>query len=156
MNLSDFDYNLPEELIAQTPIVNRDESKLLVLNKRAGHIKHYHFKNIIDELDKGDVLVLNDTKVIPARLIGTKEDTGAVIELLLLKELENDIWECLSRPAKRLKVGTIVTFDNKLKAEVVEKLDEGLVRVKLLYKGILMEILDELGEMHFHLIFMKN
>jgi len=147
MNLSDFDYNLPEELIAQTPIVNRDESKLLVLNKRAGDIKHYHFKNIIDELDKGDVLVLNDTKVIPARLIGTKEDTGAVIELLLLKELENDIWECLSRPAKRLKVGTIVTFDNKLKAEVVEKLDEGLVRVKLLYKGILMEILDELGEM---------
>lgn len=147
MNLSDFDYNLPEELIAQTPIVNRDESKLLVLNKENGDIKHNHFKDIINELNPGDVLVLNDTKVIPARLIGAKKDTGAVIELLLLKELGSDIWECLSRPAKRLKVGTIVTFGDRLKAKVVEKLDEGLVRVKLLYNGILMEILDELGEM---------
>lgn len=147
MNLSDFDYNLPEELIAQTPILNRDESKLLVLNKENGDIKHNRFKDIINELNPGDVLVLNDTKVIPARLIGAKKDTGAVIELLLLKELGSDIWECLSRPAKRLKVGTIVTFGDRLKAEVVEKLDEGLVRVKLLYSGILMEILDELGEM---------
>lgn len=147
MNLSDFDYNLPEELIAQTPIVNRDESKLLVLNKENSDIKHNHFKDIINELNPGDVLVLNDTKVIPARLIGAKKDTGAVIELLLLKELGSDIWECLSRPAKRLKVGTIVIFGERLKAEVTEKLDEGLVRVKLLYNGILMEILDELGEM---------
>lgn len=147
MNLSDFDYNLPEELIAQTPIVNRDESKLLVLNKENGDIKHNHFRDIINELNPGDILVLNDTKVIPARLIGAKEDTGAVIELLLLKELGSDKWECLSRPAKRLKVGTIVTFGDKLKAEVIEKLDEGLVHVKLLYGGILMEILDELGEM---------
>jgi len=147
MNLSDFDYNLPEELIAQTPIVNRDESKLLVLNKDNGDIKHNHFKDIINALDKGDVLVLNDTKVIPARLIGSKEDTGAIIELLLLKELGNDSWECLSRPAKRLKIGTIVSFSNKLKAKVIKKLDEGLVHVKLIYNGILIEILDELGEM---------
>ncbi len=147
MKLSDFDYELPEELIAQTPIKSRDQSRLMVLDKLTGDIKHEHFHDIIEELHEGDVLVLNDTKVIPARLIGTKVSTGAVIELLLLKELGEDIWECLSRPAKRLKVGTIVTFNDKLKAEVIEKLDEGIVRVKLIYSGILMEILDELGEM---------
>lgn len=148
MNLSDYDYNLPEELIAQTPIEKRDESKLLVLDKENGDIEHKHFKNIIDYLHKGDVLVLNDTKVIPARLIGVKEETNATIELLLLKDLGNDTWECLSRPAKRLKIGTIVSFgDGLLKAEIIEKLDEGMVHAKLLYDGILMEILDKLGEM---------
>lgn len=147
MNLSDFDYNLPEELIAQTPIKTRDQSRLMVLDKKTGTIKHKHFHDILEELQSGDVLVLNDTKVIPARLIGKKTSTGAVIELLLLKDLGNNIWECLSRPAKRLKVGTIVTFSEKLQAEVVEKKDEGIVHVKLLYQGILMEILDELGEM---------
>ena len=147
MKLSDFDYELPEELIAQTPIKTRDQSRLMVLDKKTGKVAHKHFYDIKRELHKGDVLVLNDTKVIPARLIGTKEDTGAVIELLLLKDLGNNIWECLSRPAKRLKVGTIVTFQDKLKAEVVEKKDEGIVHVKLLYEGILMEILDELGMM---------
>ena len=147
MKLSDFDYELPEELIAQTPIKTRDQSRLMVLDKKTGEFAHKHFYDIKSELHKGDVLVLNDTKVIPARLIGTKEDTGAVIELLLLKDLGNNIWECLSRPAKRLKVGTIVTFQDKLKAEVVEKKDEGIVHVKLLYEGILMEILDELGMM---------
>lgn len=147
MKLSDFDYELPEELIAQTPIKSRDRSRLMVLDKLTGDIKHEHFHDIIEELHEGDVLVLNDTKVIPARLIGTKVSTGAVIELLLLKELGEDIWECLSRPAKRLKDGTIVSFHDKLKAEVIEKLDEGIVRVKLIYSGILMEILDELGEM---------
>ena len=147
MKLSDFDYELPEELIAQTPIKTRDQSRLMVLDKKTGEVAHKHFYDIKRELHKGDVLVLNDTKVIPARLIGTKEDTGAVIELLLLKDLGNNIWECLSRPAKRLKVGTIVTFQDKLKAEVVEKKDEGIVHVKLLYEGILMEILDELGMM---------
>ncbi|MBE6154224.1 MAG: tRNA preQ1(34) S-adenosylmethionine ribosyltransferase-isomerase QueA [Firmicutes bacterium] len=147
MNLSDFDYNLPEELIAQTPIPKRDNSKLLLLNKETGDIEHKHFNNIIDELNAGDVLVLNDTKVIPARLIGSKVDTNAVIELLLLKDLGNNIWECLSRPAKRLKIGTTIKFSDKLSAKVIEKLDEGLVRVELLYNGILMEILDELGEM---------
>lgn len=147
MKLSDFDYELPEELIAQTPIKTRDQSRLMVLDKKTGEVAHKHFYDIKSELHKGDVLVLNDTKVIPARLIGTKEDTGAVIELLLLKDLGNNIWECLSRPAKRLKVGTIVTFQDKLKAEVVEKKEEGIVHVKLLYEGILMEILDELGMM---------
>lgn len=147
MKLSDFDYELPEELIAQTPIKERDTSRLMILDKNTGDITHKHFHDILEEFHSGDVLVLNDTKVIPARLIGTKEETGAVIELLLLKDLGNNVWMCLSRPAKRLKVGTIVTFSNKLKAEVVQKLDEGIVHVKLIYEGILMEILDELGEM---------
>ncbi len=148
MNLSDYDYNLPEELIAQTPIKKRDESKLLVLDKETGNISHNYFKDITSYFKAGDVLVLNDTKVIPARLIGSKVETNATIELLLLKDLGSDIWECLSRPAKRLKVGTIVSFGNGiLKAEVLEKFDEGIVQVKLIYKGILMEILDKLGEM---------
>ncbi len=147
MNLSDFDYDLPLDLIAQTPLKNRDESKLLILDKKTGALKHDHFHNIINELQSQDVLVLNDTKVIPARLIGTKKDTGAVIELLLLKELGSDIWECLSKPAKRLKEGTLIEFSPKLTAEVIQKCDEGIVHVKLIYKGILMEILDELGEM---------
>lgn len=148
MNVNDFDYVLPEELIAQTPLEKRDSSKLLVMDKNSGEIVHENFFNIIDYLNKGDVLVLNDTKVIPARLIGIKEETGAVIELLLLKDKGNDTWECLSKPAKRLKIGTIVSFgDGKLKAEVVEKHDEGITIVKLIYKGILMEILDSLGTM---------
>jgi S-adenosylmethionine:tRNA ribosyltransferase-isomerase len=148
MNVNDFDYNLPEELIAQTPLERRDSSKLLVMDKVSGGINHETFSNITSYLKKGDVLVLNDTKVIPARLIGIKEETGAVIELLLLKDLGSDTWECLSKPAKRLKVGTIVSFgDGILKAEVVEKREEGITLVKLLYKDILMEILDSLGTM---------
>ncbi len=148
MNVNDFDYELPKELIAQTPLEKRDSSRLLIVDKDNGDIKHEHFNNIIDYLHSGDVLVLNDTKVIPARLIGVKSETGAVIELLLLKDLGNDTWECLSKPAKRLKIGTIVSFgDGSLKAEVVNKFDEGLTHVKLIYDGILMEILDKLGTM---------
>lgn len=147
MNLSDFNYDLPENLIAQTPLDKRDDSKLMVLDKKTGNITHKHFNNILDELKQGDVLVLNDTKVIPARLIGIKETTGAVIELLLLRDTGNNIWECLSKPAKRLKEGTIINFSNKLKAKVIQKKEEGMVLVKLDYKGILLEILDELGEM---------
>ena len=148
MRTDDFDYELPEHLIAQTPLEKRDNSKLLILDKTTGEINHSSFHNIIDELSNGDVLVLNDTKVIPARLIGIKEETGAVIELLLLKDLGEDTWECLSKPAKRLHVGTIVSFgEGKLKAQVVEKKDEGVTIVKLLYTGILMEILDSLGTM---------
>ena len=148
MNVNDFDYILPEELIAQTPLEKRDSSKLLVMDKVNGGINHETFSNITSYLKKGDVLVLNDTKVIPARLIGIKEETGAVIELLLLKDIGSDTWECLSKPAKRLKVGTIVSFgDGILKAQVVEKREEGITIVKLLYKGILMEILDSLGTM---------
>ena len=147
MNIEEFNYNLPEHLIAQTPIKKRDESKLLILDKKTGLIEHRHFHDIINYLSSEDVLVLNDTKVIPARLIGSKTDTNAVIELLLLKDLGNDTWECLSRPQKRLHIGTIVKFSDELKAEVTNILPDGVTHVKLLYSGILMEILDRLGEM---------
>ena len=148
MNIEEYNYDLPEKFIAQTPLSNRSDSKLLLLNKDNGNIKEEVFKNIINYLNKGDVLVLNDTKVIPARLIGEKEDTKAIIELLLLKDIEGDIWECLARPGKRLHVGTVIVFGNgSLKAKVIEKLDEGIVHVKLIYEGILMEILEKLGTM---------
>lgn len=148
MNIEEYNYDLPEKFIAQVPLKNRSDSKLLLLDKENGNIKEEIFKNIVNYLKKGDVLVLNDTKVIPARIIGEKIDTKAVIELLLLKDVEGDIWECLARPGKRLHVGTIITFGNDLlKAEVIEKLDEGIVHVKLFYDGILMEILDKLGTM---------
>ena len=148
MNINEFDYELPEDRIAQSPLKDRSSSKLLVMDKNTGELTHEVFKNITNYLNKGDVLVLNNTKVIPARLIGEKEDTHAHIELLLLKTLENDVWECLSRPQKRLKVGTIVSFgDGLLKAQVIELFDEGIVHVKLIYDGILYEILDKLGEM---------
>lgn len=148
MNIEEYNYDLPEKFIAQVPLKNRSDSKLLLLDKENGNIKEEIFKNIVNYLKKGDVLVLNDTKVIPARIIGEKIDTKAVIELLLLKDIEGDIWECLARPGKRLHVGTIITFGNDLlKAEVIEKLDEGIVHVKLIYDGILMEILDKLGTM---------
>lgn len=147
MKTSDFDFDLPQELIAQTPILNRDQSRLLVLDKETGDVSHHIFKDIAHYLNPGDVLVINDTKVIPARLMGVKEDTGAVIELLLLKDLGNDTWECLSRPQKRLHIGTIVKFSDELSAEVIELLDDGVTRVKLIYNEILLEILDRLGEM---------
>lgn len=147
MKTDDFDYYLPEHLIAQTPLEKRDESKLLVLDKNTGEIEHKHFKEIIDLLDSNDVLVLNDTKVIPARLIGTKEETNAVIELLMLKNIKDNTWECLTKPAKRIKEGTIVSFGNKLKAKCIEVKDEGIRIFELIYDGILYEILDELGEM---------
>ena len=148
MDINEFDYNLPDESIAQKPLSNRSESKLLVLDRKTNNIEHKIFKNIIDYLNEGDVLVLNNTKVIPARLIGEKEDTKATVELLLLKNIENDEWECLSRPQKRLHIGTIISFGNGLlKAKVIKLLDEGIVHVELLYDGILYEILDKLGEM---------
>ena len=148
MRTDDFDYYLPEELIAQSPLMDRDSCKLLVLHKNTGEIEHKVFSDIIDYLRPGDALVINDTKVIPARIIGEKEDTHAVIELLLLKDLGNDEWECLSKPQKRLHVGTTLTFgDGSLKAEVTEILPDGITHVKLLYKGILMEILERLGTM---------
>lgn len=148
MKLEEFDYQLPEELIAQTPLKDRDASRLLVVDRESGDLEHKHFSDITSYLNSGDVLVLNDTKVIPARLIGTKESTGATIELLLLKELGENTWECLSRPFKRLQVGTIISFGNGiLKAKVIQKLQEGIVQVVLIYDGIFMEILDVLGEM---------
>ena len=148
MKTEDFDYYLPENLIAQTPINKRDESKLMVLNKETGTIEHRHFADIIDYLTPNDVLVLNDTKVMPARLIGQKEDTNGHIELLLLKNTKNNIYECLCKPAKRVKVGTIVTFgDGILKAKCIETKEEGIREFEFLYDGIFYEILDKLGEM---------
>ena len=108
MRTDDFDYYLPEELIAQTPLKQRDSSRLLVLDRKTGDIEHKHFTDIVDYLEEGDTLVLNDTKVLPARLIGIKEETNAVIEILLLKDIGNDTWECLGKPGKRLKIGTII------------------------------------------------
>ncbi len=148
MKVSDFDYYLPEELIAQTPLEKRDESRLLVLDKKTGEIEHKHFYDIIDYLNKGDTLVLNDTKVLPARLIGVKEETSAVIEVLLLKNLEGDKWECLVKHARRIKEGTIVSFgEGKLKAKCCGVFDEGIRHFELIYNGILLEILEELGTM---------
>jgi S-adenosylmethionine:tRNA ribosyltransferase-isomerase len=147
MNIEQFDFELPEELIAQTPLEKRDTSKLLVLDKKTGETEHKHFTDIIDYLESGDTLVLNDTKVIPARLYGVKEETKALIEILLLKEVKKDTWECLVKPAKRIHVGEIVKFSDKLSAQCTEVKDEGIRVFKLIYKGILYEILDELGEM---------
>ena len=147
MKTEDFNYELPEELIAQTPLKVRSESKLMTLSSD-GKIDHKKFYNIIDYLNSGDALVINDTKVIPARLIGEKEDTKAVIELLLLKDLGENIWECLAKPQKRLHVGTIISFGNGiLKAKVIEKLSDGVTKVELIYEDILVNILDELGSM---------
>lgn len=148
MKTSDFDYNLPENLIAQTPLEKRDESRLMILDKESGESEDKHFKDIIEYLHKGDVLVLNDTKVIPARLIGEKEETHAVIELLLLQELSNNIWECLAKTVKRLKIGTIISFgQGKIKARVVEILKDGIIHVEMIYNGIFLELLEELGQM---------
>jgi len=148
MKTDDFDYELPECLIAQTPLKKRDESRLFILDKNDGSMEHKHFSNIVDYLDDNDVLVLNDTKVLPARLIGIKEETNAVIEILLLTNIGEDDWECLVKPSKRIKVGTIVTFgDGLLKARCIKEEDEGIRIFTLLYDGILYEILDKLGEM---------
>lgn len=149
MKTSDFDYDLPEELIAQTPLKDRSSSRLLVVNRKAKTYEDEHFTDILDYLKPGDALVLNETKVIPARIIGKKPETGGVVELLLLKDLGDDDWECLARPQKRLKPGTEVVFGENtlLTATVTETLDEGITRVKFSYQGIFMEILDKLGTM---------
>lgn len=147
MNINDYNYELPEKFIAQTPLNNRSESKLMVLDKDYGNIIHDKFFNIINYLHKGDVLVLNDTKVLPARIFGKKENTGANIEILLLKNIYNDIWECLARPAKRLSVDTIINFSEKLTGKVVEKLDDGIIRIKFSYNGVFLEILEQIGLM---------
>ena len=148
MKTDDFDYYLPEELIAQVPLKNREESRLLVLDKDTGKKIDDKFYDIINYLNEGDVLVLNDTKVIPARIIGVKEDTGAVIELLLLKNIESDNWECLVKPAKRVKEGTIISFgDGMLKAKCTGIGEEGIRNFTFIYDGIFYEILDKLGTM---------
>ena len=148
MKVEEFDFVLPEELIAQTPLKKRDESKMLVLDKVTGEVEHKKFFDLETLLNKGDVLVLNDTKVMPARLYGVKEETDAAIEVLMLKDIGDDTWECLAKPAKRVKVGTVISFgDGLLKARCIDIKDEGIRIFKLEYKGILYEILDKLGEM---------
>ena len=148
MKTSDFDFNLPEELIAQTPILNRSESKLLVLDKTTGEIKHERFFNIINYLSSNDVLVLNNTKVIPARIYGIKEGTGAKIELLILKNICNDVYECLVKPARRIHVGDIVNFaEGLLRVKCVETFTEGICHFEFIYEGVLLEILDHIGSM---------
>ncbi|MGK0575907.1 tRNA preQ1(34) S-adenosylmethionine ribosyltransferase-isomerase QueA [Macrococcus capreoli] len=147
MDVNEFDFELPERLIAQTPLLDRTASRLLALNKTTGEIKHTHFKSIIDYLNPGDTLVLNDTKVMPARLFGVKSDTGAKIEMLMLTEHENG-WEVLIKPAKRVQIGTEVSFgDGKIIATCVDTLEQGGRIMQLKYDGILQERLDELGLM---------
>ena len=147
-NINYYDFELPEELIAQTPELKRDHSRLMVLNKDEESISHHHFYDILDYLHEGDVLVRNNSKVIPARLFGTKEETNAHVEVLLLKDLGNNIWECLCGNAKVIKLNTIISFgDGSLKAKCVEIKEEGIRRMELIYKGILFEILDKLGKM---------
>ena len=147
MEVKDFDYELPAECIAQTPLEKRSNSKLMVLNRETGEITHKHFYDIIDYLQEGDVLVLNDTKVMPSRIYGEKIDTGAKIEFLLLKETEKDCYEALTRPARRIKVGTKVKFSEELSLEVLEKKEDGMCVVKFFYEGIFIEKLEQLGEM---------
>lgn len=147
MKTDDFDYYLPKELIAQSPLEKRDASKMMVLDKVTGSFEHKMFHDLIDYLNPGDTIVLNNTKVLPARLIGNKPDTGAVVELLMLRQMEYDCWECLSRPAKRVKKGTIVNFSERLKAVCMEVKADGLRIFKFIYSGVFFEILDELGEM---------
>ncbi|ERN54987.1 tRNA preQ1(34) S-adenosylmethionine ribosyltransferase-isomerase QueA [Alkalihalophilus marmarensis] len=148
MDVRDFDFYLPDELIAQTPLLDRTASRLLVLDKDNGAIKDDVFSSITNYLKSGDCLVLNDTRVLPARLYGVKKDTGAKIELLLLKQLEGDKWETLAKPAKRVKKGTTITFgEGLLTATCIEETDQGGRVVELAYEGILHEVLDQLGEM---------
>ncbi|KIL53361.1 S-adenosylmethionine tRNA ribosyltransferase [Jeotgalibacillus alimentarius] len=148
MNINDFDFDLPEELIAQVPLEDRTSSRLMVLDKETGQVEHQSFTHILDYLHEGDCLVLNDTKVLPARLIGEKTETGAAIEVLLLKQIEGDTWETLVKPAKRIKPGTVITFgDGLLTAECIETGDQGARILEYKYDGIFYELLDQLGDM---------
>ena len=148
MNTSDFWYDLPEELIAQTPLKQRDASRMLHLDKETGAIEHRHFTDILDYLRPGDCLILNDTRVLPARIYGVKEETGAVVEFLLLKQRELDLWECLCKPGKRAKPGTVFSFgDGRLKGTVTDVTDDGGRVVKFTYDGNFYAILEEIGQM---------
>ena len=148
MNTADFDFHLPEELIAQTPLEKRDASRLLIVNHETGQMEDTHFDAIIDQLNPGDALVMNDTRVLPARLHGEKPETGGHVELLLLKNIAGDDWEVLAKPAKRLKVGAAISFgDGRLTATVLEELEHGGRIVRFHYQGIFLEVLESLGEM---------
>ena len=148
MKTVDFYYDLPQELIAQDPLEDRSSSRLMHLSLQDGSIEHRHFTDVLDYLEEGDCLVINDTKVIPARLYGHKEETGALIEILLLKRKENDIWECLVKPGKKARPGAKITFGNGiLKGEIIDVVEEGNRLIQFHYEGIFEEILDQLGEM---------
>ena len=148
MKTADFYYDLPQELIAQDPLEDRSSSRLMHLSLQDGSIEHRHFTDVLDYLEEGDCLVINDTKVIPARLYGHKEETGALIEILLLKRKENDIWECLVKPGKKARPGAKITFGNGiLKGEIIDVVEEGNRLIQFHYEGIFEEILDQLGEM---------
>lgn len=147
MNLKDFYYDLPERLIAQTPLAQRDSSKLLMLNKETGEVSHEVFHNIINYLNKGDCLVLNDSRVLPARLLGVREDTGSPMEFLLLSRKEQDVWEVIVRPGKRAKPGRRFVFGNELRAEVLDIVNDGNRLVRFEYDGLFENVLDRLGEM---------
>lgn len=148
MDLIDFNYDLPEELIAQDPLEDRSSSRLMVLHKDNGRIEHKIFRDIIDYLNPGDCLVINDTKVIPARLMGIKEDTGAAIEVLLLKRNADDVWECLVKPGKKARTGARIVFgEGLLVGEIVDVIEDGNRMIKFHYEGIFEEILDKLGQM---------
>ncbi|MFR9145904.1 MAG: tRNA preQ1(34) S-adenosylmethionine ribosyltransferase-isomerase QueA [Mediterraneibacter sp.] len=148
MKRQDFYYDLPQELIAQDPLEDRSSSRLLVLDKKTGETQHHTFREIVNYLNPGDCLVINDTKVIPARLIGAKEETGAKIEVLLLKRKQNDVWETLVKPGRKAKPGTRISFgDGLLKGEVIDVVDEGNRLIRFEYDGIFEEILDQLGQM---------
>lgn len=148
LTTEDFDYDLPQELIAQTPLKERDQSRLLVLDSKTGKYQDDYFYNVIDRLNPGDALVMNDSRVMPARLYGVKPETGGHVEVLLLNNTEGDNWETLVKPAKRAKVGTEISFgDGKLTATVTEELEHGGRMIEFHYDGIFMEIIDQLGEM---------
>ena len=147
MKTQDFYYDLPEELIAQVPLLDRTSSRLLVLDKSTGEINHKHFKDILEYLNPGDTIVLNNTRVIPARIFGHKEGYLGKIEVLMLKDLGEDTWECLVKPGKNAKIGQNIVFSDKLKGEVLDILEEGIRKIKFTYSGIFNEILDEIGAM---------
>lgn len=148
MDVKDFDYDLPKELIAQDPLEDRSSSRLLVLDKNTGKTLHRHFTDILEYLEEGDTLVINDTKVIPARLLGVKEETGAHVEVFLLNRKDGDVWECLVKPGKKLRPGARVSFgDGRLICEIKDALPDGNRLVKFFYEGIFEEVLDALGEM---------
>lgn len=148
MELKDFTYDLPKELIAQDPLEDRSSSRLLVLDKETGTLEHKVFSDIIDYLEEGDCLVLNDTKVIPARLMGSRSGTGGAIEVLLLKRKADDVWECLVKPGKKARTGAVIDFgDGLLQGEITEVIDDGNRHIKFHYEGIFEEILDKLGQM---------
>ena len=147
MDVNEFDYELPEELIAQDPVEDRSSSRLLVVNRKTGELSHRHFRDITEELNPGDCLVLNNTKVIPARLFGIREGTGAMVEILLLKRREGDVWETLVRPGKKAKPGTVLDFGGLMKGTVTDIVEDGNRLIHFTYDGFFEEILDQLGEM---------